>query len=159
MAHDLDAAMICQGAEVSSQLDVSVAMPVSASPDRVRSYMFDPRHDPEWMAAVKTVEPLDDDARPGARVRRVGRFLGRTLRWTTEVVSVQPTELQLRIIDGPMRGTVTYRVEPSESGSLVTIRNTGHAPGFAPRWLLAVAMRRSLNADLRRLRQAVESAT
>jgi hypothetical protein len=25
--------------------------------------MFDPRHDPEWMAAVKAVEPLDDDTR------------------------------------------------------------------------------------------------
>jgi uncharacterized membrane protein len=139
-----------------SELDVSVTAPVSASPDRVRSYMFDPRHDPEWMAAVKSVEPLDDDARPGARVRRVGRFLGRTLRWTTEIVSVQPSELQLRIVDGPMRGIVTYHIEPSASGSLVTIRNTGQAPGFAPRWLLAMAMRRSLSADLRRLRRAVE---
>jgi hypothetical protein len=40
----------------------------------------------------------------------------------------------------------------------VTIRNTGQAPGFAPRWLLAIAMRRSLSADLRRVRRAVESA-
>ena len=138
---------------------MSVTAAVSASPDRVRSYMFDPRHDPEWMAAVKSVEPLDNDARPGARVRRVGRFLGRTLRWTTEIVSVDPRELQLRIVDGPMRGTVTYHIEPSGSGSQVTIRNTGQAPGFAPRWLLAMAMRRSLSADLRRLRQAVESST
>jgi uncharacterized membrane protein len=121
--------------------------------------MFDPRHDPEWMAAVKSVAPLDDDVRPGARVRRVGRFLGRTLRWTTEVVSVDPRELQLRIIDGPMRGIVTYHIEPSGTGSQVTIRNTGQATGFAPRWLLAMAMRRSLSADLRRLRQAVESST
>jgi uncharacterized membrane protein len=120
--------------------------------------MFDPRRDPEWMAAVKSVDPIDDEVRPGARVRRVGRFLGRTLRWTTEIVSVQPRELQLRIIDGPMRGTVTYRIEPSGSGALVTIRNTGQAPGFAPRWLLAIAMRRSLSADLRRVRRAVESA-
>jgi hypothetical protein len=57
-----------------------------------------------------------------------------------------------------MRGTVTYRIEPSGSGSLVTIRNTGQAPGFAPRWLLAIAMRRSLSAYLRRVRRAVESA-
>ena len=140
-------------------LDVIVTAPISASPDRVQSYMFDPGHDPEWMAAVKSVEPVGEEVRPGARVRRVGRFLGRTLRWTTEVVSVQAGELQLRIVDGPMRGTVTYRVEASGSGSLVTIRNTGQAPGFAPRWLLAMAMRRSLSADLRRLRQAVETPT
>lgn len=68
-------------------------------------------------------------------------------------------ELQQRIVDGPMGGTVTYHIEPAGSGSQVTIRNTGQAPGFAPRWLLAMAMRRSLSADLRRLRQAVESST
>jgi hypothetical protein len=55
------------------------------------------------------------------------------LRWTTEVISAQPSELQLRIVDGPMRGTVTYHIEPSGSGSLVTIRNTREVPGFAPR--------------------------
>jgi hypothetical protein len=38
----------------------------------------------------------------------------------------------------------------------VTIRNVGHAPGFAPRWLLRFAMRRALAADLRRLKRIVE---
>ena len=131
---------------------------MAAPPDRVRRLMFDPRHDPEWMAAVKSVEPLGDYTTPGTRVRRVGRFLGRTLRWTTEVISVQPSEVQLRIVDGPMRGTVRYHIEPSGTGSLVTIHNTGETPGFAPRWLLARAMRRSLTADLRRLQRAVESS-
>jgi uncharacterized membrane protein len=140
------------------ELDVSVTVPIAASAERVRSYMFDPHHDPEWMAAVKSVEPLDEAAQPGARVRRVGRFLGRTLRWTTVVISVQPNELRLRIVDGPMRGVVTYYIEPSGTGSVVTIRNTGEAPGFAPRWLLSIAMRRSLAADLQRLRRALEGS-
>jgi uncharacterized membrane protein len=140
-------------------IDVSVTQAMAASPDRVRAVMFDPRHDPNWMAAVKSVEPLADETRPGARVRRVGRFLGRTLRWTTEVVAAAPNELQLRIIDGPMRGTVVYHIEPSGSGSLVTIHNTGEAPAFAPRWLLTLAMRRSLTADLRRLQRTVERRT
>jgi hypothetical protein len=109
------------------------------------------------MAAVTKVEPLGADAGAGARVRRTGRFLGRTIRWTTEVVSALPNEVELRIVDGPMRGVVTYRVDPSESGSLVSIRNTGEAPGLAPRWLLAMAMRRSLVGDLRRLQRLVEA--
>lgn len=108
------------------------------------------------MAAVKAVEPLPSDAGRPARVRRTGRFLGRTIRWTTETTALRADELELRIIDGPMRGTVTYRIEPSGSGSFVTIRNTGEAPGMAPRWLLAMAMRRSLAADLRRLQQLVD---
>ena len=66
-------------------------------------------------------------------------------------------DLHLRIIDGPMRGDVFYRIVPSAHGSLVSIRNTGEAPGMAPRWLLTLMMRRSLTADLRRLKQLVES--
>jgi uncharacterized membrane protein len=137
-------------------LDVMVGQTMAASADRVRAVMFDPRQDPGWMAAVRSVEPLGDETVPGARVRRVGRFLGRTLRWTTEVVAARQDELELRIVDGPMRGTVTYHIEPSGTGSHVTIRNTGEAPALAPRWLLRIAMRRSLAADLRRLKHVVE---
>jgi uncharacterized membrane protein len=137
-------------------LDVEVNTYIDAPPDRVRAVMFDARSDPRWMAAVKSVEPLGGDLRAGARVRRTGRFLGRTLRWTTEVTLVSDSQLDLRIVDGPMRGTVTYLIAPDGAGSRVTIRNIGEAPGFAPRWLLRPAMRRSLNADLRRLCEAIE---
>ena len=142
---------------MASPLDVTVTDLVDASPARVRDIMFDPRQDPAWMAAVKSVEVITEDLRPGARVRRTGRFLGRTLRWTTEVTSVSTQTLELQIVDGPMRGTVTYRIEPEGRGCRVTIRNIGHAPGFAPRWLVTLAMRRSLAADLRRLKHAAET--
>ena len=58
-----------------------------------------------------------------------------------------------------MRGTVAYRIESDGDGSRVTIRNVGHAPAFAPRWLLTWAMRRALTADLRRLQRVVEDMT
>ena len=108
------------------------------------------------MAAVRTVEPWAADLRPGMLVRRTGRFLGRTMRWTTEITGLSGHALDLRIIDGPMRGTVSYRIASDVDGSRVTIRNVGHAPGFAPRWLLTWAMRRALRADLRRLQRVVE---
>jgi uncharacterized membrane protein len=142
---------------MASTLDVFVTELVAASPDRVRRIMFDARQDPTWMSAVKNVELLSEDLRPGARVRRIGRFLGRTLRWTTEVTRVTAEILDLEIIDGPMRGTVTYRIEPESLGSRVTIRNMGRAPLFGPQWLLKLAMRRSLAADLRRLKRAAEA--
>ena len=71
-------------------------------------------------------------------------------------ICISTETLDLEIVDGPMRGTVTYRIEPEGRRSRVTIRNVGHAPGFAPRWLLILTMRRSLSADLRRLKQAAE---
>ena len=132
---------------------------MSAAPERVRAVMFEPRNDPQWMAAVKSVEPQSDSYAPGARVRRVGRFLGRELRWTTELVSTSPTHVELRIIDGPMRGSVFYTIEPTAAGSTVSIRNTGEAPGFAPKPLLRFFMRRSLEADLRRLQALVEKSS
>lgn len=137
-------------------IDVTVSREMRAAPERVRAVMFEPRNDPQWMAAVKSVEPQGDSHAPGARVRRVGRFLGRELRWTTELVSTSPTHVELRIIDGPMRGTVHYNIKPTAGGSIVSIRNVGEAPGFAPAPLLTFFMRRSLDADLRRLQDAVE---
>jgi Polyketide cyclase / dehydrase and lipid transport len=142
---------------MSSPLDVSVSRFMASPPSRVRLVMFEPRNDPRWMAAVKFVELQARAVQPGARVRRTGRFLGRALRWTTEVVSIAEDRLELNIVDGPMRGAVSYLIEPSGNGSNVTIRNIGRAPGYAPRWLLALAMRRSLNADLRRLQRIVET--
>ncbi|MGH7490605.1 MAG: SRPBCC family protein, partial [bacterium] len=128
---------------MASTLDVSVHDFIAASPVRVRAVMFDPLQDPTWMAAVRTVEPVSAALAPGARVRRTGRFLGRTLRWTTEVVGLTGDRLDLRIVDGPMRGTVAYTIEAEGGGARVTIRNVGEAPGFAPRWLLTWAMRRA----------------
>ena len=142
---------------MASTLDVSVSELVAASPARIRAIMFDPLQDPVWMAAVTAVEPLSQERGPGARVRRSGRFLGRTLRWTTEVTAVSAEALNLLIVDGPMRGTVSYRIEPEAAAARVTIRNVGQAPGLAPRWLLRFAMSRSLRADLRRLRRVAEA--
>lgn len=144
---------------MAAPLDVTVRRLVSAPPEAVRRVMFDPEQDPGWMAAVTSVARLTGGDEPGGRVRRTGRFMGRTLRWTTEVESASSDALDLRIVDGPMRGTVSYRIAPSGEGSEVSIRNTGTAPGFAPRALMAWAMRRALTADLRRLAQLVESTT
>jgi hypothetical protein len=141
---------------VGAPLDVAVSELVGAPPERVRAVMFDPRLDPQWMAAVTAVQPLGEPSAVGAQARRTGRFLGRTLRWTTEVTAVSANRLDLTIVDGPMRGTVAYQIDADGDGSRVTIRNVGHAPGFAPRWLLRLAMRRALAADLRRLKQIVE---
>src|SRR5439155_2269372 len=86
----------------TARTDMFVEVCEESSPRGGRS--LDPLPDPHWMAAVKTVEPLAADFGPGALVRRTGRFLGRTRRWT-EVTGVSDNHLDLRIIDGPIRGT------------------------------------------------------
>jgi hypothetical protein len=76
---------------MTAPLDVSVSRVMQAPPDRIRRIMFDPMQDPGWMAAVKSVERIDTHEEPGARVRRIGRFLGRPLRWTTELIARTPS--------------------------------------------------------------------
>jgi uncharacterized protein YndB with AHSA1/START domain len=148
-----------RNASPARTFDVAVQRTIPAHPERVASVMFNPRRDPEWMKAVRSAEPDGDGVRAGARVRRTGRFLGRELRWTTEVVAVEmPRRLHLRIVQGSMRGEVEYTIAPSGADSVVTIRNTGEAPRFAPRWLLTFGMRRALTADLRRLQELMASA-
>ncbi|HXI19694.1 MAG TPA: SRPBCC family protein [Gemmatimonadales bacterium] len=133
---------------------VSAETYVQAEPERVAAIMFDPAHDREWMAAVKQVQPPEGGLRPGARVRRRGSFLGRSITWETEVVELRnPDLLRLRIVTGPIRGQVTYEIGAAGRGSIIRILNVGDARGirWLPRPLLAVLLRRTLRADLRRL--------
>jgi uncharacterized membrane protein len=139
-------------------LDVSVERTVPAPPERVAAVMFDPSRDSQWMKAVRSAERL-----PGSppRTRRTGRFLGRTITWTTEVLEdAPPHRLRLRIVDGPFIGDVEYSIERAGSGSRVRIRNVGQ-PGlfaFMPRWLTMAAMKSAVRADLARLSALVQQA-
>lgn len=136
-------------------MDVEVVRHIPASPGQVASIMFDPDHDPQWIGGAKSVERLSPDATAiGARTRRNGGFLGRKFSWVTEVEAFEPDSLlQMRFVEGPMKGGVTYRIEPRGEGSLVSIRNHGgssfNVPGMA--WML----RRSVGKDLERLARLV----
>lgn len=137
-------------------MDVTATTRVSASPQRVAAFMFDPRHDPEWIGGAKSVEhPSSEPTRIGATVTRHGGFLGRKFSWTTKVVEYEANRwLRMEFVAGPMvGGEVTYRIEADEGGSIVSIRNTGKGPQLVG-WLV----KRSVTKDLERLGRLVEQA-
>jgi hypothetical protein len=73
----------------------------------------------------------------------------------TELLEFAPDRLmRMRFAEGPMKGEVTYRIEPEGNGSRVSIRNAGGSsfsfPGMA--WLL----KRSVSKDLERVAALVE---
>jgi uncharacterized protein YndB with AHSA1/START domain len=141
-----------------STIDVVVETEIAAAPADVAAVMFDPAREPEWMAAVKTVEVVDPALRPGARVRRTASFFGKEIAWTTAVEAVHfPHVLTLRIADGPFTGTVSYQIQRSAGGSVVRIRNIGEttALGLLPSALIEAPMRSTLAADLERLKSLV----
>ena len=144
-----------------ASIDVSVEIDILAAPADVAGVMFDPARDPEWVKAVKDVEIVDPALEPGARVRRKGQFLGREFAWTTQVDAVHfPHVLSLRIIDGPLTGTVRYDIQRAGPGSRVRIRNVGESSllGFLPSAMIEGPMRAALTSDLERLKAIVEQS-
>lgn len=138
-------------------MDVTVTIDMPAPPERVAAIMFDPRRDPEWIGGARSVDmPPDDPTAIGARTRRNGGFLGKKFSWVTEVIEHRPNAmLRMAFVEGPMKGEVSYTIEPTGSGSRVSIRNSGGAsfsmPGMT--WML----RRSVAKDLDRLKALVVS--
>ena len=130
-------------------MDVTASLTISAPPERIAALMFDPRRDPEWIGGAQLVDPpTGDPTAIGACTTRHGGFMGRKFSWQTEVVAFEPNRLlDMRFVAGPMKGgSVTYRIQPAGTASLVTIRNTGPGPQ-----LMGWFVKRSVGKDLDRL--------
>lgn len=143
-------------------IDLAAETDIAAAPADIAAVMFDPAREPEWMAAVKTVEIVDPALQPGARVRRTGSVLGREMAWTSEVEAVHfPHMLSLRLAGGPFTGVMSYGIQRAGTGSRVRIQTRGEATGglaFLPASLIEGPMRAALGADLERLKAIVENA-
>jgi uncharacterized protein YndB with AHSA1/START domain len=135
-------------------MEATAGRTIAAKPERVASVMFDPLRDPDWIGGAESVvTPIGDPTAIGARVTRHGGFMGRRFSWQTEVEQFQPNRLlRMRFTEGPMKGgAVTYRIEPHDRGSHVSIRNTGPAPQ-----IMSWFVKRSVANDLDRLSKLVE---
>jgi len=140
-------------------LDVTAQTEIAAEPTDVASVMFDPQREREWIAEVERVDVIDPAIRPGARVRRTGRFLGQDVVWSTAVESFHfPHALVLQVTDGPFAGTFTYQIQRGGTGSVVRIRARGELsmPGAALAAMAEAPMRAALDANLGRLKTIVE---
>jgi uncharacterized protein YndB with AHSA1/START domain len=141
-------------------LDVRATINIARPPEAVAAYEFDPANDPTWIGGVRTAEKLTDGPiRAGARVRRVGAFLGRPIEWVMDVVELVPARrLAMHAVRSPFPMDVTYELSPSGGATIATIRIEGEARGIygvlGP--LTPALVRRSVESDLRRLKRAVE---
>ena len=85
---------------------------------------------------------------------------GRKLESTIEVTTLEPDrELTLRVVSGPVPGTVRHLLEPAGDGTRLKI--VGELAGGGLRGLagplLERAARREVESDLRRLKQVLEA--
>jgi hypothetical protein len=142
-------------------VDVKPSVLVRRTPAEVAAFMFDPAHDLEWTGGITSSTPAQPGPlTEGATVVRTARFLSRTFTYGYVVTRHEPDRLLELRVDRPFPMTVRYGLAEHADGTTVTIHATG-SPGRFFGWatpLMARQVRRSITADLERLRRCLETA-
>ena len=148
--------------DVGVRVDVVSERTISAPVERVAAFAADPSNVSRWYQNISSVEWLTPKPlQLGSKVAFIAHFLGRTLRYTYEVVEFVPGErLVMRTADGPFPMETTYTWSMAgEARTRMMLRNRGEPAGFsklmAP--LMASAMRRANRNDLAKLASILES--
>ena len=142
-------------------VDVSASTTIGRPVDEVAAFAGNPGNAPRWYANIRSVEwATPPPVGVGSRMDFVATFLGRTLRYTYEVVELVPGErLVMRTAQGPFPMETTYTWRQAGPGRTeMTMRNRGAPSGFAgiAAPALAAAMRRAMRKDLRALTVLLE---
>ena len=144
-------------------VDVRPQVRIGRSRSDVAAYMFDPRNDLEWTGGITASHPAQPGPLvTGARVERTARFLGRSFTYSYLVTAHDPDRLVELEVQRPFPMLVRYELADAEGPELATIaaiRATGN-PGRFFGWatpLLRRQVRRSISADLERLRTRLEA--
>lgn len=143
-------------------VDVLTEIEIARPRADVAGYASDPDNATEWYANIRSVRW--ETAPPlavGSRFAFVAQFLGRTLAYSYQVRELVPGErFVMSTAEGPFPMETTYEwAEAPGGGTLMRLRNRGEPSGFsrmaAP--VMARAMRRANDKDLRRLKQLLEA--
>jgi uncharacterized membrane protein len=142
-------------------VDVVTEIEIARPRDEVAAFAADPGHATAWYRNIKSVEwETEPPVTVGSRVHFVAHFLGRTLDYTYEVREHAPGErFVMSTAQGPFPMETTYTWDDAGEGATrMTLRNRGEPSGFAKLSapLMARAMRRANDADLRRLKELLE---
>jgi Polyketide cyclase / dehydrase and lipid transport len=143
-------------------VDIQTVIEIDRPRNEVAAYAGDPDNATAWYKNIKTIEwKTDPPLAVGSRIGFVAEFLGRRLAYTYEIKALVPSErLVMSTAEGPFPMETTYAWEESGSGSTkMTLRNRGEPSGFsklaAP--IMAAAMRRANQNDLKHLKRILES--
>jgi len=143
-------------------VDVSTQIEIERPRAAVAAFASDPDNATAWYAKIKSVEwKTPKPLQVGSKIAFVAQFLGRSLEYTYEVAEMVPGErFVMATAQGPFPMETTYTWEDTPSGGTrMTLRNRGEPAGFsklvAP--MMAAAMRRANQKDLRQLKRMMEA--
>jgi uncharacterized membrane protein len=145
-----------------ARLDVRTEIEIDRPRAEVAAYTSDPDNATAWYENIVSVEwKTPPPLAAGSRVAFVARFLGRQLAYTYEVRELVTGErLVMSTAEGPFPMETTYVwADGPGGGTRMTLRNRGDPAGLArvAAPLLARAMRRANEQDLRRLKTILEA--
>jgi uncharacterized membrane protein len=144
-------------------VDVVTETVIARPRDEVAAFVSDPGNATRWYENIKAVEwrtapPLA----VGSKVAFVAEFLGRRLEYTYEIVALEPgAKLVMRTAQGPFPMETTYTFQDAGADATrLTLRNRGEPAGFKKLagGVMARAMRRANEKDLRRLKETLEQS-
>jgi uncharacterized protein YndB with AHSA1/START domain len=143
-------------------VDVLTEIEIARPREEVAAFASDPDRATAWYKNITSVEwETEPPARVGARVRFTAHFLGRELIYTYEVREIQRgSRLVMATAQGPFPMETTYTwADTADGRTRMTLRNRGRPSGFAAvaAPFMSRAMRRSNEADLRRLKALLEA--
>lgn len=142
-------------------VDVVTEIEIARPRDEVSAFVADPDKATAWYKNIKAVEwETPPPVVVGSKLRFRARFLGRTLEYTYQVREHEPgRRFVMATAQGPFPMETTYTWEDASDGATrMRLRNRGEPSGFATVTapVMALAMRRANEADLRRLKALLE---
>ena len=142
-------------------VDVLTETVIARPRAEVAAFAADPGNATAWYENIKAVEwRTSPPLAVGSRIAFVAQFLGRRIEYTYEVREhVAGERFVMSTAEGPFPMETTYAWEDAGEGATrMTLRNRGEPSGFAKvsAPLMARAMRRANDGDLRRLRELLE---
>lgn len=129
----------------------------------VFAFVANAENNPRWHAHVRETRWIDDGpTRLDRRGRQTGHLFGRDWAFVAEVVEWEPPHVVTFQVIEAYRVRTSIRVEPSGTGSLVTLvvttpRILGRRVDAVAGRLLKLVTRSRENSDFRRLRRALEA--
>ena len=143
-------------------VDVLTAIEILRPREEVSAFVADPANATAWYKNIKEVDwETPPPAVVGSRIRFQAQFLGRRLDYTYEIREIEPRRrFVMATAQGPFPMETTYTWKDTAGGGTeMTLRNAGEPSGFAAVTapVMALAMRRANEADLRRLKALLET--
>lgn len=143
-------------------VDVQTEVEIARPREQVSAFAADPGNATAWYRNIRSVQwETPPPVAVGSQITFVAQFLGRLLEYTYEVRELEPgRRFVMSTAQGPFPMETTYTWEDAGEGATrMTLRNRGEPSGFAAvsAPVMALAMRRANQADLRRLKRLLES--